>query len=411
MRIVVQKYGGTSVADAERIRSAARRIRRYRDEGFALVVVVSAQGDTTDRLLAKALELTDRPPARELDMLLATGEQAAVALVAMALQSTGCPAVGLTGALAGIRTDERHGRAKILAVDPQRVLDELRRGQVVVVAGFQGINSQQDITTLGRGGSDTTAVALAAALGAEACEIYTDVDGVYSADPRLVPRARKLDRVSYDEMLELASLGARVLHLRSVEIAKHYRVALHVRSSFNDRPGTLVTEGADVEERRVVTGIAHNTDIAKITLVGVPDRPGVAARIFGALAEHGINVDMIIQSASRNGTNDISFTTAAEDLPQALETLERLRADLGAETVTHDDAVAKVSIVGSGMISHPGVAATMFRTIAETGTNIEMIATSDISISCVIRREAVGPVARALHTVFGLDAAETGQVG
>jgi len=423
VRIIVQKFGGTSVADAERVRNVARRVVRTRDAGYAPVVVVSAQGDTTDLLLAKAHEITDRPSGRELDMLLATGEQVSMALLAMAVQALGYPAVSLTGAQVGILTDEAHTKAKIVDVDGSRILRELERGNIVIVAGFQGVTPGDDITTLGRGGSDTTAVALAAALGAEACEIYTDVDGVFSADPRLVPQARKLDEISYDEMLELASLGARVLHLRCVEIARKFGVPLHVRSSFHDRPGTLVRagaaaagrgqgagcpeEGVSVEKGRIVTGIAHNADVAKVTLKGVPDRPGIAARLFGALAAREVNVDMIIQSASRRGINDISFTVSRSDLPTAVEVAEEVRQELDAEAVEHDTGVAKVAIVGAGMISHPGVAARMFRTIADQGVNIQMISTSDISISCVIEAGDVERVVRALHRAFIEDEAAT----
>ncbi len=418
MRIIVQKFSGTSVAAAARLRNVARRVARTREAGFAPVVVVSAQGDTTDLLIEKAREITDRPDPREMDMLLSTGEQISISLLAMALQAMGVPAVSLTGAQVGIRTDEAHTKAKIVEIDGSRILTEAAKGNVVIVAGFQGVTSRDDITTLGRGGSDTTAVALAAALKAEVSEIYTDVDGVYSADPRVVPAARKLDEVSYDEMLELASLGARVLHLRCVEIAKKYDTPIHVRSSFNDHPGTIVKgrgaekeEVSNMEKGRVVTGIAHNEDVVKVTIKGVPDRPGVAARLFGALAEREVNVDMIIQSGSRQGINDISFTVGRGDLHPAVEVAEAVCRDLGAEAVEHDGDVAKVSIVGAGMISHPGVAATMFRTIAAEGVNIHMIATSDISISCVIDGAEVARVVRALHRVFVEDEAPVGAAG
>lgn len=400
MKILVQKFGGTSVADADRIRNVARRVVRTKEAGYAPVVVVSAQGDTTDLLLEKAAEITDRPSGRELDMLLSTGEQISIALLAMAIQEMGHPAISLTGAQVGIRTDGAHTKAKIQEIDSTRILEEIGKGNIVIVAGFQGVTSNNDITTLGRGGSDTTAVALAAALGADVCEIYTDVDGVYSADPRIVPNAKKIDEISYDEMLELASLGARVLHLRCVEIAKKYGTPIHVRSSFNEIPGTIVREGQEMEKGRVVTGIAHNTNVAKITIKGVPDRPGVASRLFGALAEREVNVDMIIQSASRQGINDISFTVGQEDKHVAVEVAERLAKELEAEGVEHDNGVAKVSIVGAGMISHPGVAAKMFRTIADQGVNIQMISTSDISISCVIDAKDTERVIRALHEAF-----------
>ena len=401
MRIIVQKYGGTSVADADRLRHVAQRVIRTQDAGFAPVVVVSAQGDTTDILLQKAYEISARPSARELDMLLSTGEQISIALLAIAIQVHGRAVISLTGGQVGIRTDHAHTKAKIIDIDNRRILEELGKGKIVIVAGFQGVNEEEDITTLGRGGSDTTAVALAAALEAEVCEIYTDVDGVYSADPRTIPGARKLREISYDEMLELASLGARVLHLRSVEIAKKYGVPLHVRSSFNDNPGTMVVEEvANLENARLVTGIAHTMDVAKITLMGVPDQPGVAARLFSALAERAVNVDMIIQSGSRAGINDISFTVGKEDLRAAVDAANQLCQELNAENVVAENGVGKVSIVGAGMVSHPGVAARMFRTIAGEGVNIQMISTSDISISCIIDAGAVDRVVRALHKVF-----------
>ncbi len=401
MRIVVQKYGGTSVADASRLRNVARRVIQAHEAGFAPVVVVSAQGDTTDILLQKAYEISPHPSARELDMLLSTGEQISIALLAMAIEAQGYAVISLTGGQVGIRTDGTHTKAKIVGIDTRRILRELGTGRIVIVAGFQGVNQEEDITTLGRGGSDTSAVALAAILAAETCEIYTDVDGVYSADPRIVPGARKLTAISYDEMLELASLGARVLHLRSVEIAKKYGVPIHVRSSFSESPGTMVVEEVkDMENAPVVTGIAHTTDVAKVTVMGVPDRPGVAASLFAALAGRAVNVDMIIQSASRAGINDISFTLAKADMEAAVEAARELEQQLGAEGVVAESGVGKVSIVGAGMISHPGVAAAMFRVIADEGVNIQMISTSDISISCVIEAPFVEKVVRALHKVF-----------
>lgn len=401
MRIVVQKYGGTSVADANRLRNVARRVIQTYKKGFAPVVVVSAQGDTTDILLQKAYEISPNPSARELDMLLSTGEQISIALLAMAIEAQGYAVISLTGGQVGIRTDDTHTKAKIVGIDTRRILRELGAGRIVIVAGFQGVNQEEDITTLGRGGSDTSAVALAAILEAESCEIYTDVDGVYSADPRIVPGARKLAAISYDEMLELASLGARVLHLRSVEIAKKYGVPIHVRSSFSESLGTMVVEEVTgMENAPVVTGIAHTTDVAKVTVMGVPDRPGVAASLFAALAGRAVNVDMIIQSASRAGINDISFTVAKTDIDAAVEAARALQKELGAEGVAAESGVGKVSIVGAGMISHPGVAATMFRVMASEGVNIQMISTSDISISCVIDAAFVEKVVRALHKVF-----------
>lgn len=400
LRIIVQKFGGSSVADAERVRRVARRIIQTRNEGYSPVVVVSAQGKTTDQLLAKAYEITPNPSGRELDMLLATGEQASMALLALAIQAEGVPAISMTGGQSGIHTDSHHNKAKILSVQPDRIIQALEQGNIVIVAGFQGISEQQEITTLGRGGSDTTAVALAASLKAEACEIYTDVDGVYSADPRLVPNAFQLKEVIYEEMLEMASLGARVLHLRSVEIAKNYGVPLHVRSSFHNRPGTWVKEVVSMEQAPVVTGVAHDYNVAKLTILNVPDKPGVAARLFTGLAEHGFNVDMIVQSASRDGWNDISFTVERSELAAVTRVANRLCEEIGADSVVTDDKVAKVSIVGAGMISHHGVAASFFRIIADLGHNIEMISTSDISISCVVAEHAVEEIVQATHRHF-----------
>lgn len=402
MPILVQKFGGTSVADAERLRNAAQRAMAAQAAGYDTVVVVSAQGDTTDELLEKAAELHPHPPARELDTLLATGEQQSMALLAIAIDALGGRAVSLSGQQVGIRTSNVHGKAKITGIDGERIRRELAEGRIVVVAGFQGVDDQADVTTLGRGGSDTTAVALAAALGAEACEIYTDVDGVYSADPRIAPKARKMKEISFDEMLELASLGAKVLHLRSVEVAKKFGIPIHVRSSFVPDPGTIVKEERPMEGQLVV-GVAHDTHLAKLTILGVPDRPGVAAALFGALAEAEVNVDMIVQSASREGINDISFTVAKEDERRAHEVAQALVERLAARGALHEGGVAKVSIVGAGMISYPGVAAKMFQVIGEQGANIAMISTSDISISCVIPEERVADVVRALHTAFGLD--------
>lgn len=402
MAIVVQKYGGSSVADPEKIKRVARRILDRKAQGDALVVVVSALGDTTDRLLELARQVTPEPRGREVDMLLSTGEQVSIALLAMAIHSMGESAISLTAAQVGIRTDGVHRKAKITRVDSQRIMAELEQGQVVIVAGFQGVNSVNDVTTLGRGGSDTTAVALAAALKAESCEIYTDVEGVYSADPRLVAGARKLPEVSYDEMLELASLGARVLHLRSVELAKKFGVVLHVRSSFSHDSGTLVKEVTTMEMGRIVTGVAHDLNLAKVTVAGMADRPGVAAKLFGRLGRENINVDMIIQSAGRDQVADISFTVSRDDLPEAIKVAGEVGREFGATLVYHDDGVAKVSIVGAGMISNPGVAGIMFEALAEAAINIEMIATSDISISCVIAAEHVARAVQILHARFDL---------
>ncbi|BAF59780.1 MAG: aspartate kinase [Pelotomaculum sp.] len=400
--LIVQKYGGSSVADAGRIRQVARRVAGARADGHRVVVVVSAMGDTTDELIQLVKEVTDSPPEREMDVILSTGEQVSIALLAMAIKDLGEPVISLTGAQVGILTDNVHTKAKILHVNTARLMDELNRGNIVVVAGFQGINSANDITTLGRGGSDTTAVALAAALKADLCEIYTDVDGVYTADPRLVPEARKLDVVSYEEMLELANLGAVVLHPRSVELAMQYGIPLHVRSSFNHNSGTVVKEAENMEKALVVTGVAYDMNVAKVGLYNVFDRPGIAYKLFKALADENINVDMIVQSAMRGDRNDISFTCTQGDLKKALQVVERLLPELGASGYTSDDSVAKVSIVGAGMVSNPGVAARMFEAIYEEGINLEMISTSEIKISCIIKAHEAGKAVKALHKKFNL---------
>lgn len=401
MRIVVQKYGGSSVANPELIKNVARRVIRTKEEGNKVVVVVSALGDTTDELLRLAREVnTCPPPERELDMLLATGEQVSIALLAMALKSLGCPVISLTGFQAGIETDYAHTRARILKVSPERIQCALNEGNVVVVAGFQGITDKGEITTLGRGGSDTTAVALSAALKADLCEIYTDVDGVYTADPRLIPAAQKLDFISYDEMLELASLGALVLQPRAVEFAKHYSVPLSIRSSFNDCEGTLVGEVDAVETHRLVSGVTHDLNVAKIGIFDVPDRPGIAKQIFQELADEQVNVDMIIQGWVRNDRNDIVFTVARDDLEKALLVVDRVVKKIGASGFVYNDHVAKVSIVGAGMVTNPGVAAAMFDVLAKEGINIEMISTSEIKVSCVILEEQAIKAVKALHAEF-----------
>lgn len=402
--LLVKKFGGSSVADPQRIRRVAARIKESVDDGAQVVVVCSAMGDTTDDLIAIAHRLTPHPPVREMDMLLSTGEQVAVSLLSMALQEVGCPAVSMTGAQAGIETDGVYGKARITRINPERVRFELEAGRVVVVAGFQGLSAEAEVTTLGRGGSDTTAVALAAALEADFCEIYTDVEGVYTADPRLVPDARKLDRVSHDEMLELASLGAVILHPRAVELAKLYGVALVVRSSFNRKAGTVIREVSLLEQTAVVSGIAHDTNVAKIGLFDVKDKPGIASLIFSALAAENINVDMIIQGAMRGGRNDIAFTTSRDDLPKALEVIDAIREEVGAEGVSYAEPLAKVSIVGAGMVSFPGVAAEMFRALSDEGINIDMISTSEIKVSCVVSLDNVEPAVRALHNRFKLHA-------
>ncbi|MGB9662561.1 MAG: aspartate kinase [Moorellaceae bacterium] len=403
MALIVQKYGGTSVDGPERVKNVAHRVVATKRAGHEVVVVVSAPGDTTDKLIEMAKQITPHPPARELDMLMATGEQMSIALLAMAIQDLGEPVISLTGPQVGILTDGVHTKARILSVSCDRLRKELNAGKIVIVAGFQGATADNEITTLGRGGSDTTAVALAAALKADVCQIYTDVDGVYTADPRVVPEARKLPVISYDEMLELASLGAQVLQPRSVEFAKLHKVVLEVRSSFNYHEGTLVKEVSDMEKRMVVTGVAGDRNVARIAVYDVPDRPGIAKALFEALAQESINVDMIVQSAMRDGINDIAFTVARDDLPKALEVTEKVKEKIGASFVAYDDKVAKVSIVGAGMITNPGVAAGMFACLAEEGINIHMISTSEIKVSCIIDEERLTTAVRALHKWFGLE--------
>jgi len=399
---VVQKYGGTSVADIPRIRNVASRLVRAKEQGHDVVAVVSAMGDATDELLNLAQQLTDRPSRRELDMLLATGEQVSSALVALAVNALGYPAVALTGAQGGIITDGGFTRARILRVDPARIREELAQGKIVVVAGFQGVGPGNDITTLGRGGSDATAVALAAALGAPVCDICTDVDGVYTADPRVVPNARKLPVISYEEMMELAYVGARVLQARAVEMAAEHRVVIHLRSSFSDEDGTLVKEVPAMENQKPVVGVVHDPDVARITLLSVPDRPGVAHRIFSALAEEGINVDMIVQSTRHEEHTDVLFTVARADLPQAMEIVQAVARELGAAGCVYDASVGKVSVVGAGMATRPGVAARMFGALARNGINIQVISTSEIRISCLIDAADLERAVRALHDEFEL---------
>jgi aspartate kinase len=408
MALIVQKYGGTSVGDAERIRSVAGRIGHRLEAGDRLVVVVSAMGATTDELLALAAEMTDRPEERELDLLLSTGEIVSCTLLAMALKHTGRPAVALSGPQAGIGTDKRYGRARILKVDPRRIERELERGNVVIVAGFQGMTEELDITTLGRGGSDTTAVALAAALKAERCEIYTDVDGIYTADPRIVPEASKLEAISYEEMLELASYGATVMHPRAVELGHVYNVPILVASSFKDVPGTLIggasmTIPSGMEQRNKVSGIVEDTDVARITLRGVPDQPGIAARLFDPLSDAGISVDTIVQNASVERLTDVTFTVTKASLERAMEIVRPVAAEIGAPEVLADTHLAKVSIVGAGMQSGPGYASRMFRTLYEAGINIELITTSEIRITCLIDEARAPAAVRALHKAFELE--------
>jgi len=403
--IVVQKYGGTSVGDADRIQAVADRIVRYRELGHDVVVVVSAMGHTTDELLGLAGQIAPVPEPRELDMLLTAGERIAMSLVAIAVNARGCRAASYTGSQAGIITDTQHGKARIVEIRPQRIVESLGAGNVVIVAGFQGLSTSYDITTLGRGGSDTTAVALAAALGAEACEIYTDVDGVYTSDPRVVPSARKILRISYEEMLELAASGAQVLQLRSVEYARRNGVPIHVRSSFQDVPGTWVVEEDRVGvEQAMISGVALDVGEAKITLLDVPDRPGVAAAVFRAVAAEGVHVDMIVQNVAHDAHTDLSFTVPRDDLPRLTPVLDRVVKEIGAPDYTTDDGIAKVSLVGAGMRSNPGVVADMFEALAARGINIEMISTSSIRVSCVVRRGDAEEAVRTVHERFDVGA-------
>jgi aspartate kinase len=401
MALIVQKYGGSSVADAEKIKNVARRVAESAP-GHQMVVVVSAMGKTTDGLLGLARQITDAPDLREMDMLLATGEQVTIALLTLALHALGFKARSFTGAQAGLRTDRSHTQARIARITAERVQAALETGAVAVVAGFQGTSDADEITTLGRGGSDLTAVALAAALKADLCEIYTDVDGVYTADPNIVPDARKLPRVAYDEMLEMASLGARVLQTRSVQFAKKHGVTVHVRSTFKPDPGTIVTREESGMEDVVVTGITHDRSQAKISLLRVPDRPGIAAQVFETLGAKRIVLDMIVQNISRDGYTDISFTVPRGDSAPAIAALEEVAQAIGALGVVHDGRVAKISIVGVGMRSHSGVAARMFGALAREGINIQMIATSEIATSCVIEDKYAELAVRALHDAFEL---------
>lgn len=409
MGIVVQKYGGTSVGDPEKIKNVARRMIRYKEAGNQVVTVVSAMGHTTDGLVDLAAQITDKPPEREMDMLLSTGEQISIALLAMAIRSMGHDVISLTGGQAGIHTNKVHTKARIMEVSSQRIQKELDEGKMVIVAGFQGVTIDNEITTLGRGGSDTTAVAVAAALKADVCEIFTDVDGVYTTDPRMIPEARKLSVITYDEMLELASLGAAVLQPRAVEFGKIHNVVLHVRSSFNDNEGTIVKGVKEMccgcsqmEQEIVVTGVAHDLNTARIGLFNVPDKPGIAQRIFMALAERAVNVDMIIQGTMRNGNNDISFTVAKDDVQLALEVMDAVAKEMGIEKIACDENVSKVSIVGAGMITNPGVAAMMFQALAEENINIHMISTSEIKVSCIIDKDLTEKAVKAIHKKFNL---------
>ncbi|MGZ4106694.1 MAG: aspartate kinase [Tumebacillaceae bacterium] len=402
MALIVQKFGGSSVANVERIQRVARRVTDTVQAGNSVVVVVSAMGDTTDDLIELARQLSPNPSAREMDMLMTTGEQISIALLAMAVQTLGQPSISFTGGQAGISTEPIHGKARIAGIDPSRIHGELQAGKVVIVAGFQGTSDDGSITTLGRGGSDTTAVALAAALQADLCEIYTDVDGVYTTDPRVVKQARKIERISYDEMLELANLGAGVLHPRAVEFAKHYNVALMVRSSFNTNLGTLVEEEASMEQGQIVRGVAHDMNVVKIALVGITGRIGNLQRVFQSLAAKSVNVDIIVNSQVA-GNSDISFTTTLDELSDTKAVLESLLPELGNPEIMVEENLAKVSIVGAGMISNPGVAAQMFGALAEAGISIKMVSTSEIKVSCVVERELAHKAVEVLHTSFGLD--------
>jgi aspartate kinase len=422
--LVVQKYGGSSVADAEGIKRVAKRIVDTRRAGNEVVVVVSAMGDTTDDLRDLAQQVSPLPPPRELDMLLTAGERISMALLAMAIANLGHEARSYTGSQAGVITDSAHGKARIIDITPGRIRTALDAGAIVIVAGFQGVSQDtKEITTLGRGASDTTAVALGAALGATVCEIYTDVDGVFTADPRIVPTARRLPHITYEEMLEMAACGAKVLHVRCVEYARRYDIPVHVRSSFSTMTGTWVSdtrptrdqanqadepEGVEPMEQAIISGVAHDRSEAKITVVGVPDKPGEAAAIFQALAEAEINIDMIVQniSAAATGRTDISFTLPKSDGQTAMAALDRIRPSIGFEDLLYDDGVGKISLIGAGMRSHPGVSATFFSALASAGVNIEMISTSEIRISVVVRGEHVDVAVRAVHSAFDLDAHE-----
>ena len=410
MGLIVQKYGGSSVADAEGMKRVANRIVAAKRDGNQVVVVVSAMGDTTDELIDLAKQITPIPSGRELDMLLTAGERISMALLAMAITNLGHEARSFTGSQAGVITTSAHGRARIIDVTPGRIQEALAEGAIAIVAGFQGISQDtKDVTTLGRGGSDTTAVALAAALEADVCEIYTDVDGIFSADPRVVPTARKLKTVTYEEMLELAASGAKVLHLRCVEYARRYDLPIHVRSSFTANEGTWVVkdhpQGGEMEQA-IISGIAHDKSEAKITIVGVPDRTGVAARIFQAIADADINIDMIVQnvSAAATGLTDISFTLPKDEGADATAILQKLQGEVGFASIQYDDQIGKLSLIGAGMRSHPGITATFFGAMSEAGINIEMISTSEIRISIICRQADLERGAKAAHAAFGLDA-------
>ncbi|GAA3867528.1 aspartate kinase [Tessaracoccus defluvii] len=415
---IVQKFGGSSVADADSIKRVARRIARTRGEGHDVIIVISAMGDTTDELMDLALKVSPRPKSRELDMLLTTGERQSAALLAMALSDLGIEAVSYTGSQAGVLTTPTHGNARIIDITPGRVEKALQDGYVAIVAGFQGVSqTTKDVTTLGRGASDTTAVALASALNADYCEIYSDVDGVYTADPRIVPAARHIGQIGYEDMMEMAASGAKILHLRCVEYARREGVPVHVRSSFTDKPGTWVKDQSQIAkdptmEEAIITGVAHDRGEAKITVVGVPDRVGEAARIFKAVAEQDLNIDMIVQNVSRlsDVKTDISFTLPMSDGAKAIAALEAVQAVVGFEELLYDDQIGKVSVIGVGMRSHPGVSATFFEALAGADVNLQMISTSEIRISVIVGADDVDDAVRAAHTAFGLDAEKTATV-
>jgi aspartate kinase len=405
MALIVQKYGGSSVADAEKIKNVARRVAETKDRGNDVVVVVSAMGKTTDSLIGLAKEVNPQPTERELDILLSTGEMVSCSLTAMALNGMGYKAVSLSGPQAGIETDSNYSRARITGVQPRRVIKELEAGSIVIVAGFQGLTGDMDITTLGRGGSDTTAVALAASLKAQICEIYTDVEGVFTADPRVVPEARKLNEIGYEEMLELATSGAKVMHHRSVELGGVYNMPILVASSFTNAPGTLIHGGVSMEQRNKARGIAHDTNVAKVTVVGVPDQLGIAASIFEPLAKAGVSVDTIVQNASINNITDLTFSVARNDLDKAMSIVTQVAKSIGARECVSDATLGKVSVVGTGMLNAPGYAATMFRALADQDINIQLISTSEIRITCIIAEDRVKDAVKALHKAFELEKA------
>ncbi len=401
-KLIVQKFGGSSVANVERIQNVAKRVVECRKRGDSIVVVVSAMADTTDDLIELSGKINKNPPEREMDMLMSTGEQVSVALLAMAIDKLGFNAISFTGAQVGILTDKSHTKARILDINGRRIHDELKKGKIVIVAGFQGMTADQDITTLGRGGSDLTAVALAKALTADVCEIYSDVEGIYTADPRLVPDARKLEHISYDEMLEMASLGAQVMQARSVEVAKKFNVVIHARSSFSKKKGTIICKEAKIMEDVVVSGVTLNKNEAKITICNVPDKPGLAAKIFNGISRKGVSVDMIVQNTSHDRRTDISFTVTKDASKKAGRLTRAIARDIGAGDVLEDTDVARVSTVGVGMKSHPGIAAKMFEALAEHNINIEMISTSDISISCIVQKKLAETAVKAIHNAFNL---------